>query len=120
MSETPQLSPRASRRELRKAIIRLRLEVQRQQLHQETRLLLQPLHQAQTLGRQVGGQLHGAGAATWAAGGAAALAMLFGRKRSWLRLLRLGLTLAPLFMKRKASKPAATSTPSETSAPPPL
>ena len=108
MSELPQLSPRPSRRELRKAVLRLRLEVQRQQLRQESEKLLQPLRQARDLGQGVRQQFSG-GASLWAAGGAAAAAaLMLRRKRGLVRLLRLAVVLAPLLLKLRhtAGKPA--------------
>ncbi|MCL6691968.1 hypothetical protein M8R19_25085 [Pseudomonas sp. R3.Fl] len=107
MSELPPLSPRPSRRELRKAVLRLRLEVQRQQLRQESEKLLQPLRQARDLGQGVRQQFSG-GASLWAAGGAAAAAaLMLRRKRGLVRLLRLAVVLAPLLLKlrKTADKP---------------
>ncbi|WP_275627214.1 hypothetical protein [Pseudomonas sp. 273] len=107
MSELPQLSPRPTRQELRKAVLRLRLEVQRQQLRQESEKLLQPLRQARDLGQGVRQQLRG-GASLWAAGGAAAAAaLMLRRKRGLVRLLRLAIVLAPLLLKLR--QPAAGS-----------
>lgn len=107
MSELPQLSARPSRRELRKAVLRLRLEVQRQQLRQESEKLLQPLRQARDLGLGVRQQLRG-GPSLWAAGGAAAAAALMLRRKRGL--LRLAIVLAPLLLKLRqpaTGKPAA-------------
>lgn len=107
MNELPPLPARPSRRELRKAVLRLRLEVQRQQLQQEGQLLLQPLRQARDLGQGLRQQLAGSGPLWAAGGGAAALALLFSGKRRWLRLARLGLVLAPLLLKLRAGRKAA-------------
>ncbi|MCP8466660.1 hypothetical protein NK553_22165 [Pseudomonas sp. ZM23] len=98
MSELPEPSRNLSRAELRKAIVRLRLEMQRQQLKRESELLLQPLRQARSLGQSFSQGLRGSTPLWAGAGSAAALAMLFGRKRRWIRLLRLGLALAPLLL----------------------
>jgi len=109
MSELPQLSARPSRRELRKAVLRLRLEVQRQQLRQESEKLLQPLRQARDLGLGVRQQLRG-GPSLWAAGGAAAAAALMLRRKRGL--LRLAIVLAPLLLKLRqpgTGKPAASA-----------
>ncbi|OBY59218.1 hypothetical protein [Pseudomonas sp. AU12215] len=112
MSEMPD-ARNLSRAELRKAIVRLRLEMQRQQLRQESELLLQPLKQARHVGQSLRGGLAG-NIPLWGAGGAAALALLFGRKRRWIRLLRLGIALAPVIlqMRRKPDHqdPPAPST----------
>lgn len=58
MSEMPD-ARNLSRAELRKAIVRLRLEMQRQQLRQEGELLLQPLKQARHVGQSLRGGLAG-------------------------------------------------------------
>lgn len=73
MSQLPVNATGLSRRELRKAVIRLRLEMQRQQLRRESQLLVQPFRQAQGLGHNLSQQLFGGGnAALWGAGGATA------------------------------------------------
>ena len=112
MNELPD-ARNLTRAELRKAIIRLRLEIQRQQIRQEGELLLQPLKQARSLGQSVRHNLPGS-TPLWGAGAAAALALLLGRKRRWSRLLRLGLALAPLILqwrgKPRAKAPPAPST----------
>ena len=67
MSQLPVNATGLSRRELRKAVIRLRLEMQRQQLRRESQLLVQPFRQAQGLGHNLSQQLFGGGnAALWA------------------------------------------------------
>ena len=113
MSEMPD-ARNLSRAELRKAIVRLRLEMQRQQIRQEGELLLHPLRQARSLGQNVRSSFSSSSTPLWGAGGAAALALLFGRKRRWVRLLRVGLALAPIIlqMRRKSDDqdPPAPST----------
>jgi len=100
MSEQPRLSAHPSRQELRKAIVRLRLEVQRQELRQEMQQLLQPLQQARELGQGLRRQLP-ASAPLWAAGGAGLLAVLLGSNRRLRRMLRLGLLLIPLLLEAR-------------------
>lgn len=96
MSELPESARNLSRAELRKAIVRLRLEMQRQQLKRESDLLLHPLKHAREIGQSLRGNTP-----LWAgAGGAAALALLLGKRR-WIRLLRIGIALAPLLQLRK-------------------
>ncbi|HCK7253663.1 TPA: hypothetical protein N0X32_006039, partial [Pseudomonas aeruginosa] len=88
MSQLPVNAAGLSRRELRKAVIRLRLEMQRQQLRRESQLLVQPFRQAQGLGHNLSQQLFGGGnAALWGAGGAALLSVLLGKGGRWQRLL---------------------------------
>ncbi|HDY5948578.1 TPA: hypothetical protein RQ911_002634 [Pseudomonas aeruginosa] len=105
MSQLPVNATGLSRRELRKAVIRLRLEMQRQQLRRESQLLVQPFRQAQGLGHNLSQQLFGDGnAALWGAGGAALLGVLLGKGGRWQRLLRLGVTLAPLLLGLRKQK----------------
>lgn len=107
MSEMPD-ARNLTRAELRKAIIRLRLEMQRQQIRQEGELLLQPLRQARSLSQNVRSSLSGS-TPLWGAGGAAALVLLLGRKHRWIRFLRLGIALAPMFLRMR--KPPHPQTP---------
>ncbi|MGC3830857.1 hypothetical protein [Pseudomonas aeruginosa] len=105
MSQLPVNATGLSRRELRKAVIRLRLEMQRQQLRRESQLLVQPFRQAQGLGNNLSQQLFGGGnAALWGAGGAALLGVLLGKGGRWQRLLRLGVALAPLLLGLRKQK----------------
>lgn len=101
MSEQPRLSPHPSRQELRKAIVRLRLEVQRQELRQEVQQLMQPLQQAREMGQGLRRQLPES-APLWAAGGAGLLALLLGRNRRLRRMVRLGLLLIPLLLEARS------------------
>lgn len=101
MSEQPRLSARPSRQELRKAIVRLRLEVQRQELRQEMHQLMQPLQHVREMGEGLRRQLP-ASAPLWAAGGAGLLALLLGRNRRLRRMLRLGLLLIPLLLEARS------------------
>ncbi|RPZ90506.1 hypothetical protein IPC539_10085 [Pseudomonas aeruginosa] len=102
MSQLPVNATGLSRRELRKAVIRLRLEMQRQQLRRESQLLVQPFRQAQGLGHNLSQQLFGGGnAALW---GAALLGVLLGKGGRWQRLLRLGVALAPLLLGLRTRK----------------
>ncbi len=105
MSQLPVNATGLSRRELRKAVIRLRLEMQRQQLRRESQLLVQPFRQAQGLGHNLSQQLFGGGnAALWGAGGAALLGVLLGKGGRWQRLLHLGVALAPLLLGLRTRK----------------
>jgi hypothetical protein len=112
MSEMPD-ARNLTRAELRKAIVRLRLEMQRQQIRQEGELLLHPLRQARNLGQNVRSSFSSS-TPLWGAGGAAALALLFGRKRRWIRLLRVGIALVPIILqmrgKPEPKDPPAPST----------
>ncbi|WP_369959054.1 hypothetical protein [Pseudomonas benzenivorans] len=102
----PELPAKASRSELRKALLRMRLEMHRQELRHETLRLLQPLHQAQDLGRQWRETLGGSNAPLWAAGGALLLATLGMRRSHWRRWLRIALLAFPLLRRRPPRAPA--------------
>jgi hypothetical protein len=101
----PTLPSNASRRELRKAMLRMRLEMRRQEIRHETLLLTQPLRQAKDFGLS----LRSGSAPIWLTGGALALAGLVGGKRGWRRWLRLALLLAPLLRRRNSNAPATPS-----------
>lgn len=88
----PVLPHNASRRELRKAVLRMRLEMRRQEIRHEALQIVQPLRQARNLGMNL---RHGS-APLWLTGGALALAGMLGGKRGWRRWLRLALVMAPL------------------------
>ena len=100
---TPNIPPGASRREMRKAVLRMRLEMHRQELRNE---LLQVAHPLQHV-REYGQRLRAGNAPFLLTGGALALAGLFGRKRGWRRWLRLALIVMPLLrrMQRESGRP---------------
>ena len=96
---TPILPPGASRQELRKAVLRMRLEMHRQELRHEMLQISQPLKQA----REYGQRLRQGNAPFLLTGGVLALAGLLGGKRGWRRWLRLALIIAPLLRRRQGS-----------------
>ncbi|BAN47809.1 hypothetical protein [Metapseudomonas resinovorans] len=89
---TPQLPRKASRRDMRKALIRLRMEMHRQELRHEGLRLTQPLRQVRDFTRQ----LDIPHAPLWGMAAVAALGFLVARKGSLKRGLRLGGALYPL------------------------
>ncbi|MFI8479300.1 hypothetical protein ACIGCM_01840 [Pseudomonas sp. NPDC078700] len=91
-TELPQLPINPSRRELRKAMLRMRLEMHRQELRHETLVMLEPLRKA----KSVGSQLSGGGASMWITGGAILLAGLGLKKSNWQRWIRIALITLPL------------------------
>lgn len=99
----PDLSSKSSRQDLRKAVLRMRLEMHRQELRHETLQIIQPLRQA----RDVGRSLRNHSAPIWLTGGALALAGLIGGKRGWRRWLRLALVVAPLLSRRAGGSPSS-------------
>lgn len=94
---TPTLPPDASRRQLRKAVLRMRLEMHRQELRHEMLQISQPLQQV----REYGKRLRQGNAPLLLTGGALALAGLLGGKRGWRRWLRLALIIAPLLRRQQ-------------------
>ena len=94
---TPTLPPGASRRELRKAVLRMRLEMHRQELRHEILQITHPLQQV----REYGQRLRKGNAPFLLTGGVLALAGLLGRKRGWRRWLRLALIVMPLLRREQ-------------------
>ncbi|MDH4581441.1 hypothetical protein E8F20_06070 [Pseudomonas sp. BN415] len=88
----PELPRNATRRDMRKALVRLRLEMQRQELRHESLLLTQPLRQARDFTRK----LDIPHAPLWGIAAVAALGFLAAHKGSLSRGLRLGSALYPL------------------------
>ena len=95
----PELPNTRNPRELRKALLRLRMEMHRQQIRHESGQLMQPLQRL----RGMGGSLHeGLGikhAPLWGVGAVVALGFLTGkgvRSGNLSRLVRLGTSLLPL------------------------
>ncbi|MCO6059400.1 hypothetical protein NG726_22345 [Pseudomonas sp. MOB-449] len=88
----PELPRNASRRDMRKALVRLRLEMQRQELRHESLLLTQPVRQVRDFTRQ----LDIPHAPLWGIAAVAVLGFLTARKGSLRRGLRLGNALLPL------------------------
>ncbi|BBH47272.1 hypothetical protein [Pseudomonas sp. KU43P] len=95
----PELPNTRNPKELRKALLRLRMEMHRQEIRHESGQLLQPLQRL----RGMGGTLHeGLGikhAPLWGIGAVVALGFLTGkgvRSGNLSRLVRLGSSLLPL------------------------
>ncbi|MFC5698667.1 hypothetical protein ACFPU0_24395 [Pseudomonas sp. GCM10022186] len=99
----PELPRRASRRNMHKALVRLRLEMQRQELRHESLLLTQPLRQAREFSRQ----LDIPHAPLWGMAAIAALGFFAARKGSLKRGLRLGSVLYPLLQALLKRPPGA-------------
>lgn len=99
----PELPRNATRRDMRKALVRLRLEMQRQELRHETLLLTQPLRQARDLTRS----LDIPHAPLWGMAAVAALGFFAARKGSLSRGLQLGSALYPLLRALLKSPPGS-------------
>ncbi|BBP82037.1 MULTISPECIES: hypothetical protein [Pseudomonas] len=109
----PETHRTTSRRELRKALVRLRLEMHRQEIRHETLVLTQPLRRAKGIAsgwqQQLGTLPH---APLWGIAGVAALGFFAARSGNLTRLLRLGTTLLPLLggaWRRSDVKPPSTT-----------
>lgn len=98
----PPLSSKSSPRELRKAMLRMRLEMHRQELRHETLVMLQPLHKAQDFGRHWRTELKNSNAPLWITGGAFLMALVGLRGGHWRRWLRIALIAFPVLRKRPA------------------
>lgn len=101
----PELPANASRREMRIALLRMRLELSRQELRHESLLMLQPLRQVQHFGQHWREQLGKSSAPLWVAGGAVLLATVAVKKSDWRRWLRLALIAFPLLRRNPPRQP---------------
>ncbi|MDD1015982.1 hypothetical protein [Pseudomonas rubra] len=106
----PELPHTTDRRELRKALVRLRLEMHRQEIRHESGQLLNPLTRLRAVGDSLQGGLGIKHAPLWGIGAVVLLGFLTGkgaRSGSVSRLVRLGTSLIPLLklaMQGAASK----------------
>ncbi|MFB4392942.1 MULTISPECIES: hypothetical protein [unclassified Pseudomonas] len=95
----PELPNTRNPRELRKALLRLRLEMHRQQIRHETAQLLEPVKRLRGAGASLQAGLGIKHAPLWGLGAVVAAGFLTGkgvRSGNLARLLRLGSSLAPL------------------------
>ncbi|WP_397453445.1 hypothetical protein [Pseudomonas sp. NA-150] len=98
----PELPQTNSRRELRKALIRLRMEMHRQEIRHETASMLQPIRQVRGMARDWQGTLGIKHAPLWGIGIVTLLGFLGGKStkadgiNSVTRLVKLGTSLMPL------------------------
>jgi len=95
----PELPNTTNRRELRKALVRLRLEMHRQEIRHESGQLLNPLTRLRAMGDNLQGGLGIKHAPLWGIGAVVVLGFLTGKgtKSGGLsRLVRLGTSLVPL------------------------
>lgn len=95
----PELPNTRNPRELRKALLRLRLEMHRQEIRHESRQLLEPVQRLRGMGASVQDGLGIKHAPLWGLGVVVAMGFLTGkgvRSGNLARLVRLGGSLAPL------------------------
>ncbi|MEG0859377.1 MAG: hypothetical protein RSD81_05830 [Pseudomonas sp.] len=106
----PELPKTTNRRELRKALVRLRLEMHRQEIRHESGQLLNPLNRLRAMGDSLQGGLGIKHAPLWGIGAVVVLGFLTGKgakSGSLSRMVRLGSSLIPLLklvMQGAASK----------------
>lgn len=95
----PELPQTTDRRELRKALVRLRLEMHRQEIRHESGQVLKPLTRLRSMGDSLQGGLGIKHGPLWGIGAVVLLGFLTGkgaRSGSLTRLAGLGSSLAPL------------------------
>ena len=98
----PELPKGNSRRELRKALIRLRMEMHRQELRHESSQLLNPLRRARHMAHDLPGSLGIKHAPLWGMGLVTLLGFFSGkgtkgsRAGSISRLVKLGVSVLPI------------------------
>ncbi|SDH40241.1 hypothetical protein SAMN05216588_104263 [Pseudomonas flavescens] len=95
-------SGKTSTQELRKTMLRLRLEMHRQEIRHEAMVILEPVQKAKDFGNHWRQELKGSNAPIWITGGVFALTFLGMRGGSWRRWLRLALESFPSLRKRPA------------------
>ncbi len=104
----PELPANASRLELRKALIQMRLELHRQQLRHETLLLVKPLQEARDISQQWRAALGHNHAPIWGAAALGIAALVFVRRHQLSGWLKMGSALAPL-LTQLLRRPTPTS-----------
>ncbi|AWY40439.1 hypothetical protein DKY63_11255 [Pseudomonas putida] len=98
----PELPRNSSRTEMRKTLIRLRMEMHRQEIRHESAQLLQPLQRARGMAQNLHDGLGIKHAPLWGVAAVTLLGFLTGKgaksggASSLVRLIRLGATLGPL------------------------
>lgn len=107
------MSDKTSTQQLRKTMLRLRLEMHRQEIRHETLVILQPLQKAKDFGTHWRQELKGSNAPIWITGGVFALTVLGMRGGQWRRWLRMALEAFPDLRKRsvkpESEKPSETT-----------
>ena len=98
----PEIPKNSTRKEMRKALLRLRMEMHRQEIRHESQQLLQPLQRVRGMGQSFQDGLGIKHAPLWGVAAVTLLGFLTGKGakgggiRSATRLVRLGTTLLPL------------------------
>ncbi|WP_285420589.1 hypothetical protein [Pseudomonas sp. efr-133-TYG-5] len=98
----PQLPHNSTRKEMRKALIRLRMEMHRQEIRQEAGQLMQPLHRIRGMGQNLHDGFGIKHAPLWGVAAVTLLGFITGKGAKsggvggLTRLIRLGTSLGPL------------------------
>jgi len=98
----PESHQKHSRRELRKALIRLRMEMHRQEIRQESANMMQPLRRVRGMTQDWQGTLGIKHAPLWGMGAVTLLGFLSGkgakgaRTGGFTRMVKLGVSLLPI------------------------
>ncbi|TFF37006.1 hypothetical protein [Pseudomonas sp. RIT623] len=95
----PELPNTRNPRELRKALLRLRMEMHRQEIRHESGQLLEPVRRLRGMGGSFGEGLGFKHGSLWGIGAVVALGFLTGkgvRSGNLARLIRVGTSLVPL------------------------
>lgn len=95
----PDLPRNGSRREMRKALIRMRLELHRQELRHETQVLTRPLRQVRSLATELPQSLGLKHAPLWGIAGVTAVSFLLARGGGASHWLNVGMRLLPALLK---------------------
>ncbi|MBU1329394.1 MAG: hypothetical protein KJ884_05530 [Gammaproteobacteria bacterium] len=93
--------------EQRKELLRLQLELRRQQIRLETLIVMQPLRKVQRFRNQCRSELQQGNAKLMIAGGGLLIGLLGARKVRWRGLLRLALLAAPVVRQVAAQRAKA-------------
>jgi hypothetical protein len=101
----PEPSAKAPPRELQKTLLRMRLEMHRQELRHETLVMLQPLRKAQHWRKHWREELSNSSAPLWVAGSAVLLATIGIRSGHWRRWVRIALIVFPLLRRHPPRRP---------------
>jgi len=107
---TPELPAKASRHQLRISMLRMRLEIRRQELRYEGLLLLQPVIKARNFTHNFREELHDSSSTLWMTGGALLLATLGVRNQNWRRWIRIAAIIVPLLKRNSQASSARAPT----------
>jgi hypothetical protein len=105
----PELPATASRRELRKSVLRMQLELHRQEMRHEALVMLEPIRKVQNLRKTIGSGISGGQAPLWLTAGALLFTAVGGKRSGWRRALRLALIAVPLLRRKSTNAPAPTT-----------